>query len=419
MKAFFLFACLAAALDGPVMSAAAEYEASPGLQASDVLSPRLLRSESHRVHDEIGYDGHFIQFSLETDHGIDSVTSKALLRIRVHEAAAIGQASLAARKHAGVNILRPSKHLGRSSTDDQPTSGSRRDLDIDVSAAEFSIVGNTRPLPSRSMRADRSRDSFPGSTNPISKTPIVQAVDVYKRTIAAKLQVDVYTSNRVLRQTLNALARNGAMGDVSMDSTFFIEREAETTVTRGLVDAGVRRALKDNSTDELRELNDQVLSTLSIVPELRQRFLDHPALSPRHKTYIVAYLQYLKTGQGLDSILFAALAAKGEAQALFYEQLARALAVYNQDVDAIAELRIVGSTLIAHTTRGTLVIVQPVDVVYWTEYFDSLTGPVAKEAERTKVRGREVVVTGMITTRARRELAGRGFTVREKFLARR
>lgn len=62
---------------------------------------------------------------------------------------------------------------------------------------------------------------------------------------------------------------------------------------------------------------------------------------------------------------------------------------------------------------------QPVDIVYWSEYFDSLTRSVDGLPEASASPGRELVVTGILTDRARSELQGRGSAVRDRFLVRR
>ena len=92
------------------------------------------------------------------------------------------------------------------------------------------------------------------------------------------------------------------------------------------------------------------------------------------------------------------------------------LAVYDEQVEALEKLGQVGSTVTALTTSGVLVLAQPVDIVYWSEHFDSLTDTADSLYGGTALRGRELLVTGMVTKSARRELEGRGYTVRERFL---
>ena len=69
------------------------YESLPQFKAGDVLSAGLLNSNHHRVLDETSPDGQFLRFELETNNGTEMLTSVALLKIRVHEATAIADAS--------------------------------------------------------------------------------------------------------------------------------------------------------------------------------------------------------------------------------------------------------------------------------------------------------------------------------------
>jgi hypothetical protein len=208
-------------------------------------------------------------------------------------------------------------------------------------------------------------------------------------------------------------------GNAPLGAGFIVERDPETKLAHDLVAADVRRVLKDNTQDELRELNDQVLTTLMVPTGVRQQFLDHPAFSPRHKTFIVAYLEQLGSVEGRESFLLAALSAENETQAVFYEQWARMLAVYNEQVETLVKLSQVGSTVMAHTATGVQVLVQPVDIVYWSEHVDSLTDTPDGLTGGKALRGRELVITGMVTDTARRELEGRGYTIRDRFLSRR
>lgn len=392
-------------------TAAANYEMPPGLRAGEVLSAGLLRSPNHQVLDEIKYAGYLFQFELETDYGTEVVTSKALLKIRVHEATVIAEASNAMpRRTEALESGVVSQPGDRGYLAARPAD-SRSDVDGGVQYSQIKLTGKKKTRP-RQPAGDNAT-GIPGSVSPMDSDP---AFGAHKRAIAARLQMDVYTSNQLAQGLLNKLTRARAAGGAPLGAGFFVERDPETKLVRGLVDTDVRRALKDNTQDELRELNDRVLATLMISAEVRQRFLDHPAFTPRNTTYIAAYLEHLGSVEGRESFLLAALSAGDETQALFYEQWARMLAVYDEQVEALEKLSQVGSTVTALTTSGVLVLAQPVDIVYWSEHFDSLTDTVDSLYGGTALRGRELLVTGLVTKSARRELEGRGYTVRERFL---
>lgn len=409
-----LAACLAVMSGGLAATKVLNYESPPMLKAKDVLSARLLRSENHRVLDEIRYDSHFFQFELEANDGTEPVTSKALLKIRVHEAEAVAAASNAmlhqTEELASGAGTQPSErdYMSAGSSDD------RGDLDGGVPFSQLRFSGKKKTSPDSPEKAGSG--GVPDGVSVAGNAPDLGA---HKRAVAARLQLDVYTSNAVVQGLLDQLARARANGKTPLGAGFFIERDPETKLARGLVDAEVRRALKDNTPDELRGMNDRILTTLAIPADVRQRFLDHPVFTPRHRTFITAYLEQLGTVAGRELFLLAALGAENETQALFFEQLARMLALYNEQVEALASLSLAGLTVTARTRTGTLVVAQPVDIVYWSEYFDSLTRSVDGLPEASASPGRELVVTGILTDRARSELQGRGYAVRDRFLVRR
>lgn len=405
-----LLACLsvASALAGTTVL---NYEAPPGLRAGEVLSTGLLRSGNHRVGDEIEYADYLLQFELETDYGSEAVISKALLKIRVHEAAIIAEASnamqqLTKARDAGIaGQVDDRDYLSARQADP------RNDLDAGIQYSQIRLSGKKKTGPGQP--AENKASGFSESVSPAGSDA---ALDAHKRALAARLQMDVYTSNEVAQALLNKLARSRSAGMAPLDAGFFVERDPETKLARGLVDADVRRSLKDNNREELRELNDQVLTSLMIAAELRQQFLDHPVFSPRHRTYIVAYLEHLGNIEGREAFLMAALSAGNETQALFYEQWARMLAVYDEQVETLTKLSQHGSTVTALTTGGTLMLAQPVDIVYWSENIDLLTGDLDRALAGKALSGRELVITGTATTTARRELEGRGITIRDNFL---
>ena len=238
----------------------------------------------------------------------------------------------------------------------------------------------------------------------------------YKRAIAARLQIDVYTSNQYAQDLLDKLAKMRATGNTRLGAGFFIDRDPQTKLERGLVDAEVWRALKNYTREELREMNDKILAGSIISPPIRQRFLDHPAYSPRHITFISAYLNHLGNVEGCEFFLLLALSAENETQALFFEQWARVLAVYNQQVEGIKKLSQVGGKVVAHTKSGVMVVIEPVDILYWSEHVDSLVKSLDIPIEGTAPSTRELVVTGMVTDTAHRVLEKRGYRVRDKFL---
>jgi hypothetical protein len=414
-KVLGLLAVSLAVVTGDLAAAtAADYETPPVLGAGDVLSDGLLRSTNHQVLDEIHYDGYLFQFELETDYGSEVVTSKALLKIRVHEATVIAAASTALLQRTKLTESGMAGQPGGRDYLSARSADPRDDLGGEVQFSQIKLSGKKKTSP-KQPAGDSVTDISHGNWPPGSDL----ALDANKRAIAARLQMDVYTSNEVAQDLLNKLARARTTGAAQLGAGFIVERDPETKLANDLVAADVRRALKDNTRDELRELNDRTLASLMIPAELRQRFLEHPAFSPRHQAYIVAYLEQLGGVEGRESFLLAALAAENETQALFYEQWARMLAVYDEQVEALVKLSPLGSTVAAHTQSGVLVLVQPVDIVYWSEHFDLLTANPERLPGGMALPARELVVTGMVTAAARRELEGRGYTVRDKFLTRR
>ncbi|MCW8964139.1 MAG: hypothetical protein OQL16_10095 [Gammaproteobacteria bacterium] len=387
-------------------NAAAESGVPPKLAASDVLSARLLSSENHRVLDEIQYDGQYFQFELETDYGTETVTSRALLKLRIHEAIAIAQASRAIHQNAREKKLNKSAFTRQF--DQSNLAGD--DPGAKVEYPQFRFTGKKKKSLDKAGSTEQS-----GFYPPEKQDHIFYS---HKRAVAARLQMDVYSTNPAAQDIMEQLAQARVGGKMPMGAAFILERDPETILSKGLVDADVRRALKDYAPDELRQMNDEILGKLGISVTARRQFLSHAAFSPRHATYITAYLQKMKNVKGRDVFLDALLGADTEVHAIQFEQLARMLAVYNEQVEALDNMSMIGSILVVHTTGNTLLVAQPVDILYQPNNIISLGDALNYPTKGARPRGKELIVTGIVTATSRKRLEDRGFKIRENFLSR-
>lgn len=390
-----------------------KYELQSALSASDVLPTSLVRSEYHRVLDDIDYDGFFIQFNIETDNGIETVKSRPLLKIRIHEAQAIAEVN---------NGLQRQSNLAKSSKENRPDAPDERTTDAGITRG---VQGDSATHPQMKLiggkksRADKITEFSVSDTSDISSNLSDDYIfQAHKRAVAARLQLDVYSSNPTIQTLLDRLARELAQGRTTLGSSFTIERDPETRLGQGEIDAGIRRNLKDKTPADLRLHNEKILARLGVSADLQKRFLDHSVLTPRHKSFISAYINQLGDIKGLDSLFEAVLKVNNETEALSYEQLARLLAVYNEKVEALAKVELDGSTASANTMSGALVIMMPADIIYWSKDIEAIIEhtKAAYPGDQTRM---ELVVPGVMTDIALQAIEARGFKVRDRYLSRR
>ncbi|MCI0400947.1 MAG: hypothetical protein L0Y67_02835 [Gammaproteobacteria bacterium] len=385
-----------------------DYEAPPVVRADELLPKNLLQSGDHRVRDDVATIGNSYWFHIESDLGNFQVTSYTMLRIRVQEIMTVAQAM--SRFDA----------TNRELSDELRSELSvRADSAVDIVASPASTA-----LDLAGQITTNLGDTFAGadgltveerSYHVTTTEGFVYAA--HKRNIANQLDLDVYSSNPSVQKFLNVIATARTAGNFTAGvSTVALPQDDEVTVADGIVDAEAKESLRRLTPADLDEYNDRMLAAMEISPELRRKFLRHANYSPTHKTYIVAYLGALSGVTNRAALIESARGAKSEEGALYYEQMARILAVYHERVGKIRELRSGPQVPVAITADGQALFVVPVDIIYWNRGAESLFAAFIGHAGIAGYMEPELIVTGTVTARAKAELEQRGFTLREKFL---
>ena len=390
---------------------AAEFESPSTVLAADVVPRGLLTSATHRVEPQVQVAENLLQLELTSDFGLFDVTSVALLEIRIHEFTVLDQA-IAQYEQAHGPLARPRGGGFRIPQGaDVNTLSAPRGPTSDLSTT---LTDNDTILAARGSRLFRQERRV--STRSVATGPIFES---HRRTVAYHLRLDPYSSNPRVRSFLETVADARAKGQFSAGSGLVL-RPARPMTRRadgGRIEQEVAQLIRHLELPELRAGLESEIPRMGVSEETVQKFLEHPSYSPTLRASITAHLDLLGEAQGREAFFSSALGARSEAEALSFEQLSRMLAVYHEDVGNIVKLISGGRALPGALRKdGALVLMLPVDYVYWTptakRIFDSL-----REAEGGKGRPIELVVRGTLSRGARTALAARGVTLREAFLA--
>ena len=401
-----LVMCMAAAAQPQSRSLA--YELPPSQPPAELLPAHLLRSGNHRVRADVETVDNFFHFELESDYGLYRPKSLAMLKIRVKEVVTLAQA-----------INQYNKTDQRVADELRGQLRVRGDSWTDILGAP---VGTASELASQfannvGQTVVEINELSSGEPAPTAASPRGTVSTAHKRSIASQLNLDAYSTNPKVQQFLATAARARSGGNFSAGVVAVsVPRSRSLTVGEGVLDFKIKSRLKNLTPSELAEVNDRLLEGMGVRPELRRMFLEHVAYSPRHTTAIVAHLDFLAGVADRGVLIEAALRAKDEADALSYEETARMLAVYHESVDRLGALRSRGRFPLALTQAGRLLIVLPVDIVYWTEEADGMTRTVAADAVADGHADVELLLSGMLTDLAREQLQERSVGFRERFL---
>src|SRR5262249_52883283 len=140
-------------------------------------------------------------------------------------------------------------------------------------------------------------------------------MSAFKREYAAQLDVDAYSSNKVLQKQLNSVAWAASAGDLAFSAAMIPAGTGGTVVSSIKLANTGKSTRKADPPARLRLINDEKLGKMGIPEELRKRFLDHPAFTPRHDTIITDNLERLDGVAGRETFLALAVKAQDEVEA--------------------------------------------------------------------------------------------------------
>jgi hypothetical protein len=241
------------------------------------------------------------------------------------------------------------------------------------------------------------------------------AVSSFKRDYAKKFDVDVYSTNQVLQKELNSVAWASAAGNLTLSAASMVTGAAVLQAASGLRTLEQAKDLVNAlPATELSKRNREALRQMRVPDPITDRFLDNRLLSPRHQTIIVEAMRALGTIPGRPAFIQYAARADSEDAALLFQEMAELLADYQRSVAPVQRLAIFENIPVAYTSRGSAVILLPIDRLLWTERTSGIATSLGQTLPKPQpVRKTEVWMTGDASDRARAGLQQLGVTLVE------
>ncbi len=253
----------------PLALAAADnaYEEFDEVAVESVVPTKFLHSAHYAIEPRVRADENFYQFTVTTDSATYNITSLEMLRIRLHEIVTMAELEprLAAKK---VRLERsPGGRYGVES---------ERVLDIFTDPVSTA----TKLLSNIEYNVEKTFQGVDPSDVPKLGGRSEQDLDPgpHKRSAAAQLGVDVYSSNQQLQQLLNAVAQARSAGKVQSSISPLIRNiYAAAPFGSGVLNQRLDSHLKNSSSADLHaeirgSLHDlEVPDALSIAFSLIRR----------------------------------------------------------------------------------------------------------------------------------------------------
>ena len=386
-----------------VATAAAQYE-TPSVQAvATVLPAALSKGPQHTVKDPVVADGYMYHYRLDSTYGPFDVTGTGALRKLVHELWAIGElkqisGSEVFLKAVAGQALKPVEFAKNVIMKPGETLSG-------VPKGVGRLFGNASE--SVSNTPDPSQES---------RTKEVLQVGSFKREYANRYQVDPYSSNAVLQEELDKIAKAAAAGLWTASiGTMPISGAAGTVMTVTSLGQSFNNVLASEPPSRIRLINEQKLGEMGVSADLAKRYLDHPHYTPRHDLILVDSLHRIQGATGRDRYLESALKAEDEVEATFFVNMAQMLRGYHETRDRITGITMFEALTVAQTRSGTAILPVALDHGVWTANADRLSQHLKTAYRAPGFAGRfELWVTGTLSPTARQALQARGFTVVEQ-----
>lgn len=410
------------------------FESEPALAAADLVIPALLNGPGYRVRPAAAVHGLQASFVIETAWGELRAESVELLAIRVGEIPALealysesvtqalvksGAMAVTAPIRAVVNVAREpetslrglpmgvwrffSERVIKLARQAQRL-GSRADQRISHDGSPYDDAD--APL-TATRRAETAEDSWFGNIGEevgrLAKSEL--GFGSAKRALAARLGVDPYSGNPVLRERLDKLAWAATVGKLGVGQAMGL---LDPLVTTTLDTAStVNRVVLELPIEDLRQRNDEALAPHCADEDQRFQFLHFARFSPTLQTELTDRIAAMRITAGCSDVLDTALMAQNEVEARYVVNTLKLTQAYLGERAEGGTWIGLGAVLSYQTRDGERVLPLPVDYLSWT----ADTARWFAQQALWRHPQRSVISNGQISVQAQRALTSAGWSL--------
>ena len=376
--------------------------------AARLLTPDWLKGPHQSVQDEVVNDGAQHHFVVSSEFGTFPAVGMPMLRTRVIEIEAIAALKDVRLSEVFVDalsfqLLHPLRGLKMLLTEPR-----RVGTSVGGGLLEF-------------LAMPGQFSKFEGSDREDSMTKSAIGFSYLKRKIAFQFGVDPYSSNPTLQDELNELTWIAFTADLAPQIGYlFMPASAVMWMTFSATrwTSYLDEQVRDYSANDLRALNRDKLLKMGISEEEIHQFFLNALYSPRHSTIITAALDELTSVDDREAFLVIAKEANSEELVLFYQHVVEMMRGYHVHIGAVDRLLVLPRVPALYTKNKTLVVMLPVDYLFWTSRVASVAQALTTHVpSRPRIAQRELWIAGNVSPRARQELESLGWTVYEQVSA--
>ena len=357
---------------------------------ADVVAPDLLKGPHYALGPDVITFSYQNRYTATSDFGPFTAPSDARLRRLIREIAAIAELKAMQQTDA---FQKAAIEAGKS-----PFHAAKNLIEnpVETLSAIPQGIGSLFDRVNEQVRRS-GKSQYEDDT-----AKSILAVSGFKRDYAAKLGVDVYSSNPVLQAELNRLAWASAAGNLTLGALSMVTGALVLQVASNVrMLEQARNIVAATPPSELSKRNREELRKIGIQDAAADRFLQNKMLSPRHQTIMVASMLALGDIPGRTDFIAYAAKAESEDQALLFQQMAELQAGYSATVAPIRQIAIFGNLPLAYTAKSRAVSLLPIDRLLWTERNAAIAANLATALPKPqRVKATEIWLTGDASTLA-------------------
>ena len=390
-KYFFISAISLVSIGLFTVSIASQlYETPQVLQAEDVLPEELLKSDLYTIENEVSTHGYTNTYQINSNFGKFTAHGNEMLFQRIQEIRAIQE----------LDNIRKSKKFAEG-----VKAGAKAPFSF-VKSLILHPVDTISGIPKGLWRyGARVGEMASGDKSEYEDSVTKELIlfSAQKRKLAYDLNVDVYSSNKVLQEYLNSVSWASYSGGMTVTAALTPLGAIRFTKTAH----NVNNLIRDNPPEDLRKINRKILEKLDVNDEDIEEFLNSNWISPRHETEITHSLESLALKGGVASFIKLASTADSEEDAFFFTNIAKLIEHYITNTVEVDNTILVHNNFALLRVRKHFVFPLLVDNGYWSEFGANLIKQFESEIRSNYGEDVQILlwITGEVSDRARQELA--------------
>jgi hypothetical protein len=388
---------------------AAKYEVAPIRKAEEVLPKKLARGEHHKVLDGVETHTSMHLFQVQTDLGQFKALGELKLRLWLREIAALAEL----KKITDARVL--GETLKRSATGSLDAASkfirhpgeTVKGLSAGLRRRFGSIKRDVNEAIEDAKVLDKDlRAGETASGKRIGKKYGKKYVDIDKaeRRWAAKLGVDPYTTNDILRREITRIATIDALADLGTKP--FMPSFA---IVSEVADVYKMASFKDSR--ELFDMNRKRLAAFGASSKLIDAFFRVKDLTPTYQTMIVSALTEMKGVGDRWVVVEQALTVKSEVDAIWFMETVVMAGWFHSKQAPLTRMVAGTGVPVALTKDKRLIVFTGADYTYWTKEVGQISRDFTDRYSRLSTR-REVWVAGRASKKFISGVKRQGWIVR-------